>query len=211
MIHTVEPLERRQLLSSSTLVVQGTSASDIITIDIKLNSSGVKFLRAVINGTPRDFDLTGVHHLEVDALGGDDLVQINKNVVRAVLVNGGIGSDLLIGGSGDDTLIGGRGNDTLQGNAGNDYLRGDSDSDTLQGGDGNDTLNGGDGDDFMQGGDGNDIVTGGNGADIMLGQNGDDSLYSRDSSADTLDGGNGTDRAQTDVHDAIQSIELQIV
>src|SRR3954470_10732038 len=126
-IGSIESLESRTLLSSGitagTLLVQGTSGSDLITIKIQLASDHTKQLRAVVNGNVLTFNLTGVHAIQVEALQGDDQVYIDTKTVRGILVNGGIGNDQLVGGSGNDTLIGGRGFDTLQGNDGNDYLK----------------------------------------------------------------------------------------
>ena len=62
----------------------------------------------------------------------------------------------------------------------------------------------------MEGDAGDDTIIGGSGADTMLGGDGNDTFYARDSVADTLYGNLGTDRAQRDSIDSINSIEQTI-
>ena len=50
---------------------------------------------------------------------------------RALVIDGGVGDDVLIGGDGDDSIAGGEGDDVLLGGPG---------TDTLDGGPGDDTL-----------------------------------------------------------------------
>ena len=213
-----ESLEPRRLLSTSTtttdtpndtLLVRGTNADDLITLDIR-SDGGIKFARVNLNGTRRDFDLTGIHHIRIESLDGPDTVVIDEDVVRGIEINGGLGDDNITCGSGNDTVIGGRGQDIVTGNDGNDKLRGDTGLDTLIGGDGNDRLDGGDGGDDLEGQDGNDSITGGAGEDMMFGGDGDDQFFARDNFMDNIAGGNGTNRAQIDSLDLVAGVRFEI-
>src|SRR5262249_29656594 len=83
-------------------------------------------------------------HLEVNGLGGDDV--INASSLGANLVqftaNGGAGADLIIGSAGDDLVLGGTGDDAAQLGAGDDVF-------VWNPGDGNDTIEGQAGTDRM--------------------------------------------------------------
>jgi Ca2+-binding RTX toxin-like protein len=81
---------------------------------------------------------------------------------------------VLIGTDGDDILSGYYTNDNLSGLGGSDYLFGDDGDDILAGGMGNDELWGGTGNDTLHGGEGNDILNGGSGNDVYLFNRGDD-------------------------------------
>jgi hypothetical protein len=139
-------------------------------------------------------------------------------------INGSAGNDILDGGGNNDSILGGTGLDTADystrtaavtatidgtggnGQAGeNDTLGGDIDS--IFGGSGNDTLTGnanpnylygGLGNDSLIGGSGNDIICGGAGRDTMYGNDGNDNFFALDGEIDVIDGGAGTDGAQTD-------------
>lgn len=85
---------------------------------------------------------------------------------------------------------------TIEGTAGEDDLDGTTGADVIQAWAGNDDVFGDEGDDMICLGDGNDVGDGGSGADTVYGEDGDDDLDGgNDTDADTLDGGDGTDRA----------------
>jgi RTX calcium-binding nonapeptide repeat (4 copies) len=67
-----------------------------------------------------------------------------------------------------------------------------------RGGLGEDTFEGSDGPDTFFGGPGNDTGTGNAGVDVLDGGDDDDDLFARDSAADSVICGGGTDTAQTD-------------
>ena len=90
------------------------------------------------------------------------------------------------------TIHGGGGDDTIFAALGNDKLFGDAGDDILHGGDGNDTLNGG------------------GGRDRLFGDDGADRLLAKDGRTDTLDGGNGFDKAQRDNSATIKDMVLNI-
>lgn len=60
----------------------------------------------------------------------------------------------------------------------------------------------------VDGGPGNDSIHGGPGSDTLGGGDGNDTIESRDSQADTIDGGPGTDQAAFDSLDTVSSIEF---
>ena len=140
-------------------------------------------------------DVEGVH-----GGSGDDTLTGSS---AANILAGGAGNDTISGGGGSDGLNGGPGNDVLNGDGGNDGLNGGPGNDVLNGDGGDDRLNGADGDDTVNGGDNNDWLVGGAGIDRLNGGTGNDRLLSADTSADVLDGGDGTDGAMIDSLDVV--------
>jgi len=122
-----------------------------------------------VNGVSQTF--TGLDHLNVFGLGGDDTI-VMQGLTIDISADGGAGNDRLIAagvtGTGV-TLIGGAGADLLIGGAAADRLEGGEGSDTVFGGAGNDTITGGDGADVVvwSHGDGSDTVDGGAGVDLV--------------------------------------------
>ena len=73
----------------------------------------------------------------IDAGGGDDIVDLtsslfNMDEISGMVVEGGLGNDVIWASSGDDDLRGGEGHDTLFGGKGTDTLTGGSGSDVFQ-------------------------------------------------------------------------------
>ncbi|PUB90762.1 MAG: hypothetical protein DBP01_05840, partial [gamma proteobacterium symbiont of Ctena orbiculata] len=157
-----------------------------------------------------------LEHNWIDAIHFEDGTVWSNEHIRAQLLLGGEGDDVLEGFTTDDTLSGGDGNDTLYGALGNDTLSGDTGSDSLYGEQGNDILDGGDGDDLIEGGLGNDTILGGAGNDYLAG-GGDSDIYRFQSGhgQDTIDdliGSNTiefTDLASTDVR--VQRVDDDLV
>src|SRR5207244_1698959 len=139
--------ENRTLLSTSLagglLSITGTEAGDKINVRAAPDNT----IRVAINRQLSFFNKDDVTGIFVDALGGDDRVEIQR---------GGAGGMLSI----PATLLGGAGNDTLSGAAGNDKI---------DGGDGDDLLLGGKGDDTLLGGAGNDRLLGDEGSNVLGG------------------------------------------
>ncbi|MEW9856569.1 cadherin domain-containing protein [Novosphingobium sp. M1R2S20] len=197
---------------TNTDVVYGSNLSDALFYN-----------NGVISGGFGSFD-----NIEQFWLGdGDDFIDLTAqgpagiDYAKSVLVQGGLGNDVIIGGAGkdnlqgdagDDIIFGWRGSDTISGGAGNDLLYGDdlglnniSGDDIVDGGAGNDILYGGRGSDKLSGGDDNDVLYGQAGGDNLSGGAGDDILYgddpdtisndilNGDSGNDTLYGGGGAD------------------
>ena len=85
------------------------------------------------------------------------------------------------------------------------YLHGGGGPTSDPGG-GSDTLVGGAADDTIIGWGGNDVLTGGGGEDLMQGAAGNDQFIADDGFADTLDGGAGTDGAESDELDELIAV-----
>ncbi len=124
----LEVLECRALLAAGLTVsldgdvlrITGTEAADVIRVR-QIND------HITVDGTPGVYDAGAIHRIVVNALGGDDTVDLNSQAVggqQAIHIdsdiNGGAGNDTLAGGTGNDILSGGAGNDTLNGGGGND-------------------------------------------------------------------------------------------
>lgn len=136
--------------------------------------------------------------------GNDALSAVGKTT--DVVLEGGIGNDIVTGGSGNDWLKGGAGSDTLNGGDGNDTIVMDS-ADTvgnIKGGNGFDRLLvDGSGAVTMDlnargfesavGSDGNDtFTTSGSGRVILMGKTGNDTLTGG-GNGDLIEGGSGND------------------
>ncbi len=106
---------------------------------------------------------------------------------------GGEGKDWVLGGNeqrplgGDKNLVGGPGNDGVQSGRGADSVLGGSGNDLVTGDEGTDSLVGEEGMDLVDGGPGSDRVVGGDGPDLLV-----DGPF-RETSRDTLSGGDGND------------------
>src|SRR5262245_63745669 len=136
MLPVCEPFESRVLLSTDitpvrgpNLVVRGTNFNDLILLAVQLASNGVKVAKVNDGFSVKNYDLTNVKRIIIEALEGADRVVIDNKTVRGIIINAGPGDDTITGGSGADTMIGGQGNDALQGLDGNDVIRGDSGND----------------------------------------------------------------------------------
>jgi Ca2+-binding RTX toxin-like protein len=139
---------------------------------------------------------------------------------------GGDGNDVLDGRGGADLFRGGGGTDTADytlrrnpvtvgiGTSADDGEKGEGDNvftdvENIWGGRGNDVLRGSSASNRLAGGGGDDVLYGRGGRDTLLGGSGDDQLFARDGDriGDTLDGGDGTDRASRDRIDILVSVE----
>jgi uncharacterized delta-60 repeat protein len=220
------------LSASGVLTIRGTPKDDGITV---FPSNGG--LDVDIDGADAFFVPSSVKSILIDAEAGSDSVRIDPTIQVPVSINGGVGDDTLMPGDGPETLVGGAGADmadfsafnanltiTLD-NKPNDGPAGadmnvESDIENIIGGSGNDLiiggpfaehLYGGPGNDTLWGGGGNDTLEGGHGHDQLFGQGGDDLLIARDNTQDTLDGGDGIDRASIDdslaVKDHVTKVE----
>jgi Ca2+-binding RTX toxin-like protein len=108
---------------ADTIIVNGTSGDDVVSV--AGNSSGVAVL-----GLAAQVNITGSEaandRLIVKALAGDDVVEASGLSAGAIQLteDGGSGDDVLIGSDGNDTLLGGDGDDVLIGGPGQDILDG---------------------------------------------------------------------------------------
>jgi Ca2+-binding RTX toxin-like protein len=195
-----ESLEGRRLLSGAVLsngilTITGTEAPDLIEVQIRQNDPSRVKVEINNLGFEQRFSRAAVTKIVVNALGGNDAVEIGKDdepvAIRAEL-NGGAGNDELDGGASGDILRGGDGADDLDGERGNDRIFGNGGNDILAGSAGRDMLYGGNGADTLEGGSGNDQLFGGGGNDYLQGQAGADALFGGDG-RDSLEGGSGVD------------------
>tara|TARA_R110002072_G_scaffold146075_1_gene292773 strand:- start:26496 stop:29384 length:2889 start_codon:yes stop_codon:yes gene_type:complete len=170
----------------TTLVIQGSSGDDIVTLSGNLTAFGHTF-RLIFNGAAGNDSLDASERTAAGAFAGT--------------FNGGSGNDTLIGGGGADVFIGGTGNDSATGGAGNDSLTGNSGNDTLSGDAGDDFINGNANADFLTGGDDNDTILGGAGTDTLDGGAGNDFVNGQGGEADVVAGGGGTDTLKGGAND----------
>jgi Ca2+-binding RTX toxin-like protein len=127
--------------AADSIIVNGTNGDDVIAVSGSGTSVSVTGLQAAVNITNSE----GANDkLIVNALGGDDVVNasdLDAGVISLV-INGGLGDDVLIGSAGDDLVTGGDGDDVALLGAGDDtfvWNPGD-DNDTVEGQAGFDTL-----------------------------------------------------------------------
>ncbi len=193
-------LELRRLLTAWAPLddgawnIRGTERADQLTIEVDPDRTSMAVLR---QGTKviQKARLRDIDSIRIDALGGNDRVQVNLPVRSAgvrVSVDGGWGHDTLIGGAANDELLGGLGSDVLEGRGGNDSLNGGHGGDVIIGEAGDDLLQGKLGDDTLDGGLGKDDINGGRDNDALEGAGGRDSLMGS-AGIDHLDGGSGRD------------------
>jgi Ca2+-binding RTX toxin-like protein len=143
-------------IAGNALKIKGTNEDDKLTLRLQAGDTNVLEVDAGDDGTA-DFSfaralLTGIR---INALGGDDLVQVdeaNGQIVEPILVFAGNGNDTVLGGSGIDSIAGGNGDDLIDGNRA---------SDTAFMGDGDDTF-------VWDPGDASDVIEGGEGSDTLL-------------------------------------------
>jgi uncharacterized delta-60 repeat protein len=161
-------------VDAGVLRVRGTVGDDRIILRRNPRTGRVE-----IQGLAQTFDPATFSRVDVQALDGDDRVDLSALNVPTT-VNGGAGDDVVLGSSAADSLLGSDGKDTLFG------------------GNGNDTLGGGDG---------NDYLNGGRGADQVSGDAGNDQVFSLDGGRDTVDGGAGFDRVKPDADDLLTAVD----
>lgn len=188
--------------SSGALPVLGTDNADKIIVS---KAPGV--ITVEMNGVKTNYSTNTVTTVIVLSGAGDDSVTIGDGITGDY-VYGGDGNDTIVGGNGDDSLSGGANKDRIYGAQGNDVLRGNGGNDALFGQDGVDRLFGGTGNDWLDGGSSNDRLQGDSDQDTMYGQSGNDHFFAKgDGAVDSLIGGSGTDDAQRDSNDIVNTIE----
>jgi Ca2+-binding RTX toxin-like protein len=105
------------------IIVDGTAGSDVVTITGSPGGVSILGLSAIVTivGTDPTLD-----QLMLRLLAGDDLAEASglpAGVINLIL-DGGLGADVLVGSAGADTLLGGEGDDVLEGEPGQDVLDG---------------------------------------------------------------------------------------
>src|SRR4051794_4304252 len=100
----IESLESRRLLSSAliggTLAVTGTNGSNPIEL-VVVSGKVVVHVNGVIEG---GWALTKVRQVIIDALGGNDVVQVSSSLGVPVTVHGGAGNDTIVGSDSGDAV-----------------------------------------------------------------------------------------------------------
>ena len=180
-------------LNNGILTVTGTTGPDEIMLTHNGSTASVQ-----LNGQASQ-EFADVTRVIVDGGLGDDIIVAEYPVLT---IRGGSGNDMLtalgngksriIAGSGDDICVGGEGNDIIYGQAGMDEIRGQGGNDRLDGGPGLDQIEGGEGNDFIRGGVDRDTIKGGPGNDRLFGDAGSDRILG-DAGRDTIFGGTGDD------------------
>ena len=176
-------------------VAEISQAAGVTTYSLNINNEGAQI-----------FSSANVTQLNLNGLGGDD-VMVVSHFVPGVVIDGGDGNDRIVGGDGNDFLIGGAGKDVIYGGAGNDRINGNGGNDKLFGEAGADRIYGYAGNDYIDGGSSGDRLEGGAGMDTILGESGNDRFFTLDGQIDQLFGGTGKDSAVHDSFDVLSSIE----
>lgn len=194
----------------STVRFTGTTGNDHIVASVTND------VLSIINGNiSTGYYAPEVGQLNIDALAGNDLVDVTALSIRTYVfgddgndtLRGGSGSDTLTGAAGKNYLYGGSAIDRLNGSGGRDFLYGQGGDDRLYGNGGNDYMDGGGNVDRLFGGSGDDTLIGGGSNDKLYGEDGNDLFYGN-AGHDILNGAAGTDTANADDDDSLVSIEV---
>jgi Ca2+-binding RTX toxin-like protein len=115
---------------ADAVIVQATSADDVILVIGEAGSASVLGLAAQVNVTGAE---AALDRIVINAGDGDDVVEASALAAGGIrlFADGGGGNDVLIGSAGDDVLLGGAGDDVLIGNGGNDILDGGEGDDVI--------------------------------------------------------------------------------
>ncbi len=133
----------------STLVVQGSSGNDAVTLRLKAGDPNTLVVEVPTNpASTQEFDRASFDAVRVVGGAGDDTLKIDEangvfSDTEAVTFDGGAGADTLLGGSGPETLDAGPGDDFVYGFGGadriiwdaadgNDFIEGGADVDTVE-------------------------------------------------------------------------------
>ncbi len=189
---TPDQLDAFATIVGSKLTVVGTTGSDAISLSLTNNTFSI-----TRNQTTTTLSAAGVNSIEIYGYDGDDGITIGAGIIGCY-VDAGAGNDVIYGGDGNDTITSGGGKDKAFGGIGDDRVAGNGGHDMLFGEPGKDRLYGGDGNDTLDGGSSTDRMWGDAGNNTYYGQGGDDYIYARNTLADAVFGGTGTDHAQAD-------------
>ena len=95
-------------LAGGVLTITGTEGRDQIIVREHGDTISVRGMKIDVGGGRLQSSVpsTGVTAIEVNALGGNDLIDL-RSVKTGASVDGGAGNDLIFGGVSDDSLHGG--------------------------------------------------------------------------------------------------------
>ena len=109
--------------NGDSVIIKGTEGDDVVNVSGDAAGITVQGLAATVNivGTDPTLDT-----LTIEALAGNDVVTATDLQAGAInlIIDGGLGDDVLIGSHGDDVIFGGEGDDILNGGPGLDALDG---------------------------------------------------------------------------------------
>ncbi len=121
------------------LVLQGTAGDDSIRIKRKGNEKHGELLVYWNDVLSASYPIP-TSRILINALDGDDIIEVEENVKTNAWLVGSLGNDTLQGGAGNNVLLGGEGDDNLQSRQGRDILFGGIGADYLSGGSDNNIL-----------------------------------------------------------------------
>jgi Ca2+-binding RTX toxin-like protein len=140
MYECFENLESRRMLSASlnngVLRVSASEASDSIVLTVE-SGRIVVMTNGALDGR---FARSSVRRIAIDALDGDDTVQLASNITAPAYIKAGDGDDIVTGGGGNDTIFAGDGDDMVRARKGDDRIDPGAGFDLLDGGAGSDTI-----------------------------------------------------------------------
>jgi Ca2+-binding RTX toxin-like protein len=115
---------------SDTVTVDGTAGDDVVVVAGQGSDVQVVGLATSITVSGAE---PAIDRLTISASDGSDVVDASGLTAgsMALVIDGGVGDDVLIGGDGDDSITGGEGDDVLIGGPGTDTLNGGPGDDTL--------------------------------------------------------------------------------
>jgi Ca2+-binding RTX toxin-like protein len=109
--------------NGDSVIIKATDNDDVVNVSGNAAGISVHGLAATVNivGTDPTLDT-----LTIEAQAGNDVVTATDLQAGAInlIIDGGLGDDVLIGSHGDDIIFGGEGDDILNGGPGLDALDG---------------------------------------------------------------------------------------
>jgi uncharacterized delta-60 repeat protein len=148
-----------QLNSDGVAEINLGGRNDVVTLSMVIAGDGRPNVAVNVNTLVLYYDAADTTRIIIRGNGGEDTIIAAASVTVPLVLEGGLGGDILTGGAGDDVILGGEAKDVLNGQGGND---------AISGGEGRDIITGGTGANLLIGGRANDDVTGGAGEDILV-------------------------------------------
>ena len=178
-------VQERRDEKTGAIIVEGSDQGDFFRVhnhDGDGKADGLTVTAIGADGeveSSRNYSEAEARRLQIHG-GGDDQIEVGRDVQIGIEIYGGDGDDRIGGGGGNDRIIGGDGNDRLYGNDGDDTIGGNTGNDEIYAGRGNDLTTGGEGNDAIYGGAGDDEIYGQAGRDTLDGEGGEDYVYGQE-------------------------------